>query len=52
MSPEAFEGVTAIDLVGLGFEQDVADSILAKVSPESGSSEPPPEEPATEEKEA
>ncbi len=52
VSPEAFEGVTAIDLVGLGFEQDVADSILAKVSPESGSSEPPPEEPATEEKEA
>ena len=50
VSPEAFEGVTAIDLVGLGFEQDVADSILAKVSPESGSSEPPPEEPATEEK--
>ena len=32
VSPEAFEGVTAADLVGLGFEQDIADSILSKVS--------------------
>ena len=32
VSPEAFEGVTADDLVGLGFEQDIADSILTKVS--------------------
>jgi hypothetical protein len=32
VSPEAFEGVTAEDLVGLGFEADIADSILEKVS--------------------
>ena len=31
VSPEAFEGVTAVDLVGLGFEQETADSILEKV---------------------
>jgi N utilization substance protein A len=34
VSPEAFEGVTADDLVGLGFEQETADSILEKVSSE------------------
>jgi N utilization substance protein A len=34
VSPEAFEGVTADDLVGLGFEQETADSILDKVSSE------------------
>lgn len=32
VSPEAFEGVTAEDLVGLGFESDIADTILEKVS--------------------
>jgi hypothetical protein len=32
VSPDAFEGVTSEDLVGLGFEPDVADSILSKVS--------------------
>jgi transcription termination/antitermination protein NusA len=52
VSPEAFEGVTAIDLVGLGFEQEVADSILAKVSSGSGASETPPDESTTEDKEA
>jgi N utilization substance protein A len=52
VSPEAFEGVTAIDLVGLGFDQEVADSILAKVSSGSGAAETPPDESITEEKEA
>ena len=37
VSPEAFEGVTSTDLVGLGFEESIADDILSKVS--SGSSE-------------
>ena len=32
VSPEAFEGVTATDLVGLGFESEVADSILKSFS--------------------
>ena len=32
VSPEAFEGVTSVDLVGLGFEEKVAESILEKVS--------------------
>jgi N utilization substance protein A len=39
VSPEAFEGVTAEDLVGLGFEQDIADSILSKVSSDEGETE-------------
>ena len=52
VSPEAFEGVTAMDLVGLGFEQDIADSILSKVSPENNSSVGSDEEPVIEEKEA
>ena len=34
VSPEAFEGVTAEDLVGLGFDQETADTILDKVSSE------------------
>ena len=37
VSPEAFEGVTASDLVGLGFENEVADSILEKVAVGSSS---------------
>ena len=49
LSPEAFEGVTAIDLVGLGFEQDVADSILTKVSSSGDSSDSSPTEPSAEE---
>ena len=49
VSPEAFEGVTAIDLVGLGFEQDVADSILTKVSSSGDSSDSSPTEPSAEE---
>ena len=32
VSPDAFEGVTAEDLVGLGFEAETADTILSKVS--------------------
>ena len=32
VSPEAFEGVTAEDLVGLGFDDPVAQDILSKVS--------------------
>ena len=34
VSPEAFEGVTAEDLVGLGFDQETANTILDKVSSE------------------
>ena len=34
VSPEAFEGVTAEDLVGLGFEQETANTILDKVTSE------------------
>ena len=48
VSPEAFEGVTAEDLVGLGFEDPVAQDILSKVS--VGSDEA--EEPEAEEPEA
>jgi N utilization substance protein A len=44
VSPEAFEGVTAEDLVGLGFEEPVAQDILAKVSVGSEESEATPEE--------
>ena len=40
VSPEAFEGVTAEDLVGLGFEQQTADTILEKVSSEDGTDSP------------
>ena len=40
VSPEAFEGVTAEDLVGLGFEQQIADTILEKVSSEDGTDSP------------
>ena len=39
VSPEAFEGVTAVDLVGLGFEQETADSILEKVNSSSNGEE-------------
>ena len=39
VSPEAFEGVTASDLVGLGFENEVADSILERVAVGSSSDE-------------
>ena len=39
VSPEAFEGVTAADLVGLGFDQDTSDLILEKVSTGENSSE-------------
>ena len=34
VSPEAFEGVTAEDLVGLGFDQFIAEDVLSKVSTE------------------
>jgi len=39
VSPEAFEGVTAEDLVGLGFEQQIAEDVLSKVSTEISSDE-------------
>ena len=39
VSPEAFEGVTADDLVGLGFEQPIAEYVLSKVSTEISSEE-------------
>ena len=39
VSPEAFEGVTSEDLVGLGFEQPVAEDVLAKVSADVSSGE-------------
>ena len=39
VSPEAFEGVTAEDLVGLGFEQPIAEDVLSKVSTEISSEE-------------
>jgi N utilization substance protein A len=32
VSPEAFEGVTEVDLVGLGFDEETAKEILIKVS--------------------
>ena len=48
VSPEAFEGVTAEDLVGLGFEEPVAQDILSKVSvdseEENSDQDPSPEE--------
>ena len=39
VSPEAFEGVTAEDLVGLGFEQPIAEDVLSKVSTEESPDE-------------
>jgi hypothetical protein len=39
VSPEAFEGVTAEDLVGLGFDQPVAEDVLTKVSADISSGE-------------
>ena len=39
VSPEAFEGVTAEDLVGLGFEQPIAEDVLSKVSTEASPDE-------------
>ena len=43
VSPEAFEGVTAGDLVGLGFDQETSDTILSKVSSaDSGAEESAP----------
>ena len=39
VSPEAFEGVTAEDLVGLGFEQQIAEDVLSKVSTNVSSDE-------------
>ena len=43
VSPEAFEGVTAADLVGLGFDQETSDTILSKVSSaDSGAEESDP----------
>ena len=50
VSPEAFEGVTAEDLVGLGFEDPVAQDILAKVS--VGSEEAEADSPVSEEGDA
>jgi N utilization substance protein A len=49
VSPEAFEGVTAADLVGLGFEQETSDTILSKVSSaDSGTEESAPVQSDTE----
>lgn len=49
VSPEAFEGVTAGDLVGLGFDQETSDTILSKVSSaDSGAGESAPDQPDTE----
>ena len=49
VSPEAFEGVTAADLVGLGFDQETSDTILSKVSSaDSGAEEPAPDQPDAE----
>ena len=39
VSPEAFEGVTHTDLVGLGFDDAIAQDILAKVSTEPSSTD-------------
>lgn len=52
VSPEAFEGVTAEDLVGLGFEQDIADSILIKVSSGEDEKDTADDESTIEEQEA
>jgi N utilization substance protein A len=49
VSPEAFEGVTAGDLVGLGFDQETSDTILSKVSSaDSGAEESASVQPDTE----
>ena len=39
VSPEAFEGVTHTDLVGLGFDDPTAQHILEKVSTSSSNTE-------------
>ena len=39
VSPEAFEGVTHTDLVGLGFDDSTAQHILEKVNTSSTSAE-------------
>ena len=52
VSPEAFEGVTAEDLVGLGFEDPVAQDILAKVSVGAEETEAAAEEEAPAEEES
>ena len=39
VSPEAFEGVTHTDLVGLGFDDATAQHILEKVSTSSPASD-------------
>jgi N utilization substance protein A len=39
VSPEAFEGVTAEDIVGLGFDQPIAEDVLSKVSTEVSADE-------------
>jgi transcription termination/antitermination protein NusA len=62
VSPEAFEGVTAEDLVGLGFEEPVAQDVLSKVSvgaeeteadvPDSEEEDAPEEPVASQEEEA
>ena len=51
VSPEAFEGVTAEDLVGLGFEQDIADTILSKVSSDEGETDSTNDQTSAEEQE-
>ena len=48
VSPEAFEGVTAEDLAGLGFTTKEAEGVLAKVTP-VGETSPAEEEDANEE---
>ena len=48
VSPEAFEGVTAEDLVGLGFDESVAQDILSKVSLDSEAESPDQETPSEE----
>jgi len=62
VSPEAFEGVTAEDLVGLGFEEPIAQDVLSKVSvgaeeteadvPDSEEGDAPEEPVASQEEEA
>ena len=49
VSPEAFEGVTAEDLVGLGFELTIAESILSKVSSKEEENESISDEPESDE---
>ena len=50
VSPEAFEGVTAEDLVGLGFDEPIAQDVLSKVSigaEDSGADAPDSDEETT-----